>query len=64
VNTNKTETSSVPGDFGTVTQAGNPAPRKSMAARRKVVQNPRLPFNKEITPELSVLLFTTSAESF
>jgi hypothetical protein len=55
VNTNKTETSSVSGAFGTVTQAGNPAPRKSMAVRRKVVKNPGFPFGKAITPELILL---------
>ena len=53
MNMNETDTSSVSVAFGAVTQAGNPVPTKSIAARRKVIQNPRFPFDKAITPELN-----------
>jgi len=59
MNTNETNTSSVFGAFGAVTQAGNPAPTKNIAVRRKVIQNPRFPFDKAITPELNPRLRPT-----
>jgi hypothetical protein len=52
MNTNETETSAVSGALGAVTQADNPAPRKSIPASRKHIETPRVPFNKMVTPEL------------
>ena len=59
MNTNETDTSSVSGAFGTVTHAGNPAPRKSMPASRKLIENPTFPFNKAVTPKLTMRLRPT-----
>jgi len=51
MNTNETDTSPVSGAFGAVTQAGNPAPRKSIPASRKHIEIPRFPFGNTVTPE-------------
>jgi hypothetical protein len=59
MNTNETDTSSVSGAFETVTQAGNPAPRKSIPASKKLIKNPRFPFDKAVTPELNQRLGPT-----
>jgi len=64
MNTNETNTSAVSGAFGTLTQAGNPAPRKSMPASRKVNENPRFPFDKSVTPELNHRLRPTEWRKF
>jgi hypothetical protein len=52
MNMNETNTSSVCRAFGAVTQAGKPAPRKSIAARGKVIELPKVLFSKTVTPRL------------
>jgi hypothetical protein len=64
MNTNEINTSAVSRGFGTVTQAGKPTPRKSIPASRKVIRNPRFPFDKAVTPELNQRLCPTEWKKF